>query len=617
MDLHAKWRRMRGGFVTRRVAELLIVAVPMMVLTAFLLYREVSNSVTSAARSNSEQLAGAVALRVEDFVSERLDNLGVIAAEASGALDDPAVDNIVGRIATTEARYDFVEVTDLTGRAVASSRTQGAFDPTGERWFRTAASGQTAVVLPSQESGDLRWFVAVPVLDPSGRPAGVVIGALDEAVLPQLLQAGLGDPGAKVVIGDDSRRLVYETAENGADGPALLEQGDVGPTVRSPAVAQARDGASGSAVMSGTGGGNKVVAGFDHVDGVGWAIVVEQPYSRMLAPVRDARNLAVALVLLGTALAIGASILFARRAARPVIALTGATRSVAAGDLTAVVDPVGADEARHLAESFNDMVANLRRLSAQMQSATAEVDSAAVDLSASSEDLAATTVEQSAAVTGVSVTTEELARVSRSIADTVDEVAARSEETRDNLRQAESDIMASSERTAALAERVGEIGAILTLINEIADQTNLLAVNAAIEAARAGDSGRGFAVVAEEVRRLAERSKASAAEIATIVEGVHVETTATVTAVEKEASQMQRALRLHESVTDATARARLTTQQQHSATSQVVATMEQLTDASRRTSATAEQIADAAAVLAKLSAGLKTTADEHGRATGT
>ena len=155
--------------------------------------------------------------------------------------------------------------------------------------------------------------------------------------------------------------------------------------------------------------------------------------------------------------------------------------------------------------------------------------------------------------------------------------------------------------------RVSDIDALLDLINEIADQTNLLALNAAIEAARAGENGLGFAVVADEVRRLAERSKTSAGDIATIIDAVQGETNATVMAMEKGAKQMQRGLMLLEAVTDANAQVRLTTQQQRGATAQVVETMEQLTDASRQVSATAQQIAAAAGNLADLAGNLETT----------
>ena len=132
-------------------------------------------------------------------------------------------------------------------------------------------------------------------------------------------------------------------------------------------------------------------------------------------------------------------------------------------------------------------------------------------------------------------------------------------------------------------------------------------MNAAIEAARAGEDGRGFAVVAEEVRRLAERSKRSAGEIAVIVDGVREETNATVMSMEKGAKQMQAGLVLLGRVTDAAGNVRLTTQQQRSATSQVVETMEQLTDASRQVSATAQQIATAAGDLADLAGNLEAT----------
>src|SRR5439155_5396763 len=128
--------------------------------------------------------------------------------------------------------------------------------------------------------------------------------------------------------------------------------------------------------------------------------------------------------------------------------------------LTASVEPTGADELREVAAAFNGMVAVLAGLIDQARTASSDVSSAAAELSASSEELAATTTEQSAAVTQVSATTEELARASGPIADTVDEVAAQSAETRDNLEQAESDIVVSSQRTMALAGRVAEIGAI-------------------------------------------------------------------------------------------------------------------------------------------------------------
>ena len=250
----------------------------------------------------------------------------------------------------------------------------------------------------------------------------------------------------------------------------------------------------------------------------------------------------------------------------------------------------------------------LRSIARPFRSAGADVRSNADQLSAAVQQLATTTAEQSSGVAETSATMEELARAAASIAETVADVATQADTTRSNLERAESDIRASGERTLALVERVSEVGVTLALINEIADQTNLLALNAAIEAARAGDGGRGFAVVADEVRRLAERSKASAAEIAKVIEGAQSESNATVLNMERSAKQMQEGLSLLGEVADATARVRLTTQQQRSATDQVVVTLEQISNSSGQVSATARQIAASAGQLASLAANFEQAA---------
>jgi methyl-accepting chemotaxis protein len=165
------------------------------------------------------------------------------------------------------------------------------------------------------------------------------------------------------------------------------------------------------------------------------------------------------------------------------------------------------------------------------------------------------------------------------------------------------------EAAGALVRRSAEITGFVGTISSIAEQTNLLALNAAIEAARAGESGRGFSVVADEVRRLAERSKAQAEEIAGIIESTQAETNATVMAMEQSSKQLRRGLGAMETVTEATEHVRLTTQQQSAAAAQVVETMESVAETTRQTSATAQQLAAAAGELTELVGTLREAAE--------
>jgi methyl-accepting chemotaxis protein len=599
------WRRgMRYRY--RLVAAMLVVSLPLMVVLAWLLTSLASSSLTSAAEDRGGNVARAVTLHVEDWLSERQEYVSLLAGQASGRLGTPAA----ARLLTGAQRYNdyqSVEMVDRSGRVLASSRAGQSVPAAGQAWLRTALSGKTALETPVVRGGGIQWILAEPVVGAGGHVEGAVVANLNPTQLAGLLNPEL-DGGTQVVAVDADGRLVYDTKmKEVADTAAMISAGSLQSSVDNAATRAAKDSGEPGSIEF-TDAHTKLVGGYDVLDDLKWVIVAQGPADVVLAPVHKQVKRAVIIVLIGTLLAFAVSLALAARTTRPIRLLTDAARRAAGGDLAARVRPEGSIELKTLGESFNAMLGTSQRLVTSVTGAGIEVNSAAAELSASSDELAATTTQQSAAVTQATSTTEELARASAAIADTVDDVASQTAETKDNLEQAEADITLSSERTLALAHKVNDIDALLDLINEIADQTNLLALNAAIEAARAGENGLGFAVVADEVRRLAERSKTSAGEINTIIRAVQGETNATVMAMEKGAKQMQRGLTLLEAVTDANAQVRMTTQQQRSATAQVVETMEQLNDSSRQVSATADQIASAAGNLADLAGNLETSA---------
>jgi methyl-accepting chemotaxis protein len=295
--------------------------------------------------------------------------------------------------------------------------------------------------------------------------------------------------------------------------------------------------------------------------------------------------------VLAAVILIGIAGVAARIMMRPVVALARAAARVEAGDMSARVVPRGSGETRLLGQTFNAMVEGLSDMRFRLRGEVAE---SSAKLAAAAEELASATQEQTTAANQISSSMEELSRSSGSVADTAAGVATQAVEVRDKIAHAQVELKVSVERVAALANRVGEIEGILLVINDIADQTNLLALNAAIEAARAGEAGRGFAVVADEVRRLAERSKAAAAQIAALVEGAQVQSQATVVAVETRGRQLEVWLAMMGLMADASGRVQLATRRQLTTVEQAVAAIDHIAESSRSVSITAQQIALAA-----------------------
>jgi methyl-accepting chemotaxis protein len=298
----------------------------------------------------------------------------------------------------------------------------------------------------------------------------------------------------------------------------------------------------------------------------------------------------------------------ARLMIRPVIALSRAAARAAAGDLSVRVVPGGSGEMRLLGQTFNAMLERLSDMSFRLRGEVAE---SAANLAKVAEQLASATLEQTTAATQTSSNMEELARSTIAIAETAVGVTTQAGEVQAKMTIAKGELKESGENVMALAHRVGEIEGILVTINDIADQTNLLALNAAIEAARAGEAGRGFAVVADEVRRLAERSKAAASQIAKLVEGAQIQSQSSVMSVETRSRQLEQWLAMTGAMAEASGRVQLATQHQRASVDEAVIAIELMAEGSRSVAATAQGIALAAARQGELAAGLAWLAEDR------
>jgi len=318
---------------------------------------------------------------------------------------------------------------------------------------------------------------------------------------------------------------------------------------------------------------------------------------------------------------------------KPVQEGAGVLEVMAKGDLTPRVTGNYLGDHQILKNSINRMGESVSGILNQVKEAVAATASAANQISSSTEEMAAGAQEQSSQATEVAGAVEEMTKTiyettkntgqateaSKNSGKVAKEGGKVVEETIHGMNRIAEVVKKSAETVQALGKSSDQIGEIVQVIDDIADQTNLLALNAAIEAARAGEQGRGFAVVADEVRKLAERTTKATKEIATMIKQIQKDTSGAVESMEqgtkevevgkqlaeKAGSSLQEIIHGAEQVVDIVTQVAAASEEQSSAAEQISKNIESISSVTQQSASGIQQIAHASEDLNRLTLNLQ------------
>lgn len=540
------------------IAFILFAFIPAAIGGAISIYMNI-NATKSAALHNNGNAATQVAQQIEIILNASKGLLeGVALGPTAYSMDGAALRETVIALQRQNSQFELIFVMDNSGMQIA--KTSGTLANRADRaYFKEAIKGNTffteAYISASTNAPCIT--IGVPIKNPNG----VIIGVIGADISLKALQGiakgiEIGKNGYVEMVDNIGTVIAHP------DDERVLKKESF---AKIDYVQKVISGQSGSTEVIST-RGDKTITNFASIDKYKWGVIVNQPVKEIFGVAISAAYIIIAILIVSILLAAVTAFYIARGIANPLQKVVETVEVIAKGDLSQEITVKGVLEINQLVRGVNHMTTSLRKIivhtSSVAESVAAsaeEVAAAATEVGKASEEIAYTiqdvarsaTVQTQLSDESMSVMLDMNVRIADTVraASDVAEVSKKSEQSAgDGIKQVDhavnlmnhiqEDVSQTGKMIDVLGQKSRQIGQIVEVITNIAGQTNLLALNAAIEAARAGEQGRGFAVVADEVRKLAEQSQTAAKEIAEIIGAIQNETAQAVKAMDKSGKEV-------------------------------------------------------------------------------